>query len=98
MRCLAHATGGAARVGDIAKLHRVAPERVLAAIDELVSADCAVAPSPWENGSGRARLTLDGARLAQSDPIGPAARCAQQALDKEALWGLVQLGGALLRA
>jgi hypothetical protein len=97
LRSLASAEGLQSSVADLARLHDVAPARALTALEELAAADCAVVGPPLEDGSENVLLTPEGARLAEGDPLGVAVSCAQQALDEEALWRLVQLGGALLR-
>jgi hypothetical protein len=97
LRALANAVGLQSSVADLAALHGVAPARVLAALEELAAAGCAMVDRSPEDGSATARLTSEGVRLAEADPFGAAVRCAQVALDEESLWRLVQLGGALLQ-
>lgn len=93
LRSLAGAEGLLSSVADLARLHGVTRSRILAALEELAAAGYAV----LEDGSEAVALTPEGARLAESDPLGAAIRRVHQALDGQALWRLVQLGGALLR-
>ncbi len=97
LRSLAHAEGLLSSVRDLARMHGVAPERVLAALAELAAAGCAIVDPPLEDGSATTRLMPAGRSLAEADPLVTITRRAQDAFDEDALWRLVQLGAALLR-
>jgi hypothetical protein len=97
LRSLASAEGLQSSVADLARLHGVAPARVLVALEELATVGCAVLSPPLEHSSETVMLTPESTLLAEADPLGAAVSRAQQGLDEEALWRLVQLGGALLR-
>lgn len=97
LRSLAGAQGLKSSVADLARLHKVAPARIVGALGELAAAKRVIVDPPLEGSAATVQLTPGGARLAESDPLGAAISRAQEGLDEEGLWRLVQLGGALLR-
>jgi hypothetical protein len=100
LRVLASAEGLEASVASLACRLGATPEQAFAALEALAAAGCAVVDRPGavpDPERARGRLTRLGAQRAEADPLGELVRRAQESLDAEALWRLVQLAAALQR-